>query len=176
MTRPTAANTFLFWLMLLLGTAALAPCLVLPAWFERQAQMECLRARETYLAALQQRLETARRQIEHLNDDPAYILRLAEQDFGGAFKLPDVETVWIDSGPPASDTSVPPMIASDTAAPGGDDLLPELDVFIDNAVRRYPEAALFLDDHTRPWIMGVGGGLLLTALGLLGFAGSRTRS
>jgi hypothetical protein len=95
MSRPSLANTLLFWFMLILGTAGLAPCLALPAWLERQAQIECLRAREIYLAGLQQRLVTVRKQIEHLNDDPAYIIRLAEEDFGRAIKVPDVETIWI---------------------------------------------------------------------------------
>jgi hypothetical protein len=171
MSRPSFANTLLFWLMLALGTAALAPCLILPAWLERQAQVECLRAREVYLAGLQRRLETVRKQIEHLNDDPAYILRLAEEDFGRAIKVPDVETIWIDPGP--ADAPSPPAAPIDALPENVEQLWPELDTFVDAAMRRYPEAQLFLDSRTRPWIMGTGGGLIVLAIVLLGVAGER---
>ena len=171
MTRPSVANTLLFWLMLILGTAGLAPCLVLPAWLERQAQIECLRAREVYLAGLQQRLEVVRKQIEHLNDDPAYIIRLAEEDFGRAIKVPDVETIWIDAGSP--DAPSPPPAPVEASPSEADQLWPELDTFIDAGMRRYPEAQLFLDSRTRPWIMGTGGGLIVLAIVLLGLSGQR---
>ena len=72
--------------------------------------------------------------------------------------------------------SAPPLAAVDTASRDEPELLPELDVFIDNAMHRYPEAALFLDERTRPWIMGTGGALLLLALGLLGISSGRPRS
>ncbi len=173
MTRPSAVNTLLFWLMLLLGTAALAPCLVLPAWLERQAQLACLQARQAYLDGLQARLRTARIQIEHLNNDPAYILRLAEQDFGGAIKVPDVETIWIDPGPLPADATGPPVAAGSPPAESPEPLWPELDDFIDQGVRRYPEAQLFLDERTRPWLMGTGGGLIVAAIILLGLVGDR---
>lgn len=171
MSRPSVANTLLFWLMLLLGTAGLAPCLALPAWLERQAQIECLHARQAYLAGFQERLQTIRKQIEHLNDDPAYILRLAEQDFGGALKVSDLETVWMDPGP--AETTSPPLTAADAPPEGSDQLWPELDVFIDATLRRYPEAQLFVDDRTRPWIMGTGGALIVLAIVLLGLSGER---
>jgi hypothetical protein len=171
MSRPSLANTLLFWFMLILGTAGLAPCLALPAWLERQAQIECLRAREIYLAGLQQRLVTVRKQIEHLNDDPAYIIRLAEEDFGRAIKVPDVETIWIDTGSAGAPT--PPAAPAETASAEADQLWPELDTFVDAAMHRYPEAQLFLDRRSRPWIMGTGGGLILLAIVLLGLSGQR---
>jgi hypothetical protein len=168
MNRPSVANTLLFWLMLVLGTAGLAPCLVLPAWLERQAQMECLRAREVYLAGLQRRLEAVRKQIEHLNDDPAYVLRLAEEDFGRAIKVLDVETIWIDTS--SADAPALPEDPPEASPEDADQLWPELDTFIDAAMQRYPEAQLFLDGRTRPWIMGAGGGLIVLAVALLGFS------
>jgi cell division protein FtsB len=171
MTRPSVANTLLFWLMLCLGLGALAPCLALPAWLERQAQVECLRARERYLAGLQRRLEAVRKQIEHLNDDPAYILRLAEEDFGRAIKVLDVETIWIDTS--SADASVSPEPPPAMSAEEADQLWPELDTFIDATMQRYPQAHLFIDGRTRPWIMGTGGGLIVLAIVLLGFSDQR---
>jgi hypothetical protein len=171
MRGPSLANTLLFWSMLLVGTAAVAPCLVLPAWLERQAQFECLRAREEFLAGQQQRLETARKQIEHLNDDPAYIVRLAEQDFGGALKVPDIETIWIDASSSAAAESPPPPSVGPPPPESPEPLWPELDDFIQVTMQRYPEAHLFVDQHSRPWILGAGGALLISAILLLGLSG-----
>ncbi len=173
MTRPSLVNTALFWLMLLLGTAALAPCLVLPAWLERQAQLECLRARAAYLEALQQRLQVVRKQIEHVNDDPAYVLRLAEQDFGNAIKVPEVETIWIDNGPAPGETSAPQQRSPTVSAGAAPELWPELGVFVERAMQRYPQAHLFVDERTRPWLMGTGGMLILAGIVLLGAGANR---
>ena len=169
MARSSPLATVLFWLMMLLGTAALAPCLLLPAWLERQAQLEYLKSHEAYLAALKLRLQTAQKQIEHLNNDPAYILRLAEQDFGGAFKLPNVETIRIEPGS-VGDAATPPLNPPppDADTPQEDPLLPELSVFIEEAMRRYPHAQVFLDEKTRPMILGMGATLLVAGIVLLG--------
>jgi cell division protein FtsB len=172
MARASVLNTVLFWLMVLLGTAALAPCLVLPAWLERQAQIECLHAREAYLATLQRRLQMLHKQIEHLNDDPAYILRLAQQDFGSALKVPDVETIPIEPGVAPDDATLqPPMPAR--SPEDEDQLLPDLTVFVEEAMHRYPYAWMYLDEKTRPVLMGLGGILLLNGIILLGLANSR---
>ena len=143
----------------------------MPAWLERQAQIEYLRAHEEYLAALRYRLQTTQKQIEHLNNDPAYLLRLAEQEFGGGIAVPNVETILIDPGPAASST--PPMPTSaDPNAPRDEKLLPELAAFLDQAMQRHPYAQVFVDSRTRPLLMGIGGILLLTGIVLLGLASS----
>lgn len=173
MSGANGFKTLLFWLTILLGTAALAPCLILPAWLERQAQLEYLRAHEEYVAALRYRLQTTQKQIEHLNSDPAYILRLAEQEFGGSIAVPNVETILIDPGP-ASAAGQPPLPAgTDPNAPRDEKLLPELAAFLDQAMQRYPYAQVFVDSRTRPLLMGIGGVLLLTGIVLLGLANDR---
>ena len=171
MPRASVLNTVLFWLMVLLGTAALAPCLLLPAWLERQAQIDCLHAREAYVETLRQRLLTVQKQIEHLNDDPAYILRLAQQDFGGALKVPDEETIPIEPGTASNEATPQPPLA-DRPPETDDDVLPDLSVFVDQAMQRYPYAWMFLDQQTRPVLMILGGVLLLNAIILLGLANS----
>lgn len=172
MARASVLNTVLFWLMVLLGAAALAPCLLLPAWLERQAQIECLHAREAYVETLRQRLQTAHKQIEHLNDDPAYILRLAQQDFGGALKVPDVETIPIEPGT-APDATAPQPPMPDKPPADEDQVLPDLTVFVEQTMYRYPYAWMFLDDQTRPVLMILGGVLLLNGVILLGLANGR---
>jgi hypothetical protein len=172
MARASVLDTVLFWLMMLLGAAPLVPCLVLPAWVERQAQIECLQAHREYLAGLEYRLQTARKQIEHLQNDPAYVLRLAEQDFGASLKVPNVETIRIEPGPAAEDASGCHGDATRRHATPTDrfdnELFPQLGVFIDQVMQRYPHAQVFLDGRTRPLIMLMGGVLLLAGILLLG--------
>jgi hypothetical protein len=175
MSGTNGFKTLLFWLVILLGTAALAPCLILPAWLERQAQLEYLHAHEEYLAALRYRLQATQKQIEHLNNDPAYLLRLAEQEFGGGIAVPNVETILIDPGPAASGTTPPSAASADPNAPRDEKLLPELTAFLDQAVQRHPYAQIFVDSRTRPLLMGIGGVLLLTGIVLLGLVGGRTK-
>ncbi len=170
MSRPGPLNTLLFWFMVLAGTAVLAPCLILPAWLERQAQLECLQAQAEYKAALEQRLRAVRTQIDHLNNDPAYLLRLAEQDFGGAFRLPNVETIQIAPGPASVAPASPPPAA---AVLPDEALLPEIDRFLEGVMRRYVYAQVFVDGRSRPLLMALGGGLIGAGILLLGLLPGR---
>jgi hypothetical protein len=163
--RPGLLNTFFFWAMLLAGSAALAPCLVLPAWEERQAQLECLKAQAAYVETLKDRVQRAQNQIAHLQADPAYLLRLAQEDFGSSIKnLPKLETIHIAPGVPDHEPAPAPPVP---AAQGNEDLLPELDSFIEAAQQRYPHATIFLDPQSRQYLMGFGGGLIAAAIVLL---------
>ena len=92
-------ETVLFWFMIAAGAAAIAPCLLLPPWLEYQAQLARRKAVEEYVAACKYRAESARKQIEHIKNDDAYLLRLARQEFGQAIRTPNVETVLVGPSP-----------------------------------------------------------------------------
>lgn len=161
MARTTVAGSVLFWLLLLAGTALLAPCLLLPAWLEQQAEREWLVAYQAHVAALQYRLRSVQKQIQHLQHDPAYVLRLAEQDFG-ELKVPHIETVRIEPSPPETDAEPPAPAVAESAS----ERLPELASFIEALLQRHPRTAAFLDQRVRPWLLGLGGGLIVAAIGL----------
>jgi hypothetical protein len=167
-------KALLFWVMILLGTAALAPCLLLPAWIERQAQLEYLAARRRSLATLRENLATVQGQIDHLEHDSAYILRLAAREFGD-IRIPNVHSQLVDdhSGPvtDARETE----LANEEPGPGQEEPLRELSAFIADAFRRYPHVRMFVDNRTRPPLMIMGGLLVLTALVLLGPVERRPR-
>lgn len=159
MTGPRGRHgleTLLFWVMALAGAAALVPALVLPPWLDYQAQLKRRQAAAAYLAALEQRVRTAEKQAERLKDDPAYILQLAEREFGEALRVPDAETIRLE--PPAA----PPVDEVPTTAV--DVPLPELSAFVDELLGRYPQARFFVDPHTRPVLLGGGAVLLLAAI------------
>jgi len=165
-------ETLLFWVIALAGFVALAPCLVLPPWLEYQAQLVRRKEADEYVAALKARAEGKQKQIEHLQHDEAYLLRMAQQEFGMAIRTPNSETVFIGPSPAGSEPpgGVGPTIADD---PNVCDVLPELSEFIEKASARYPYTRLFVQDSTRPVMMGIGALLLLTESGLLGRAGLR---
>ncbi len=165
-------ETLLFWLVALTGFAALAPCLVLPPWVEYQAQLARRKEAEEYVTVLKARAEAKQKQIEHLQHDEAYLLRVAQQEFGGAIRTPNAETVFIGPSPEGSEPlpGVGPTLAND---PCSRDVLPELSAFIEEASLRYPYTRLFVQDSTRPVLMGMGTLLLVTAVVLLGRAGLR---
>jgi hypothetical protein len=164
MSRPGLLNTLVFWLMLLAGTAVLAPSLVLPPWIERQAQLDLLAAHARHVKALQDDLAAARKQIEHLNSDPAYLLRLAAQDFGRSLHLPNVELIRIAPGV-VHDAST--ESAGLEPEPAANEALPELGLFVQDALERYPQAQLFLSPTARPVIIGLGAALIVAAIVLL---------
>jgi hypothetical protein len=90
--------------------------------------------------------------------------------------IPNVETIFVEPGEAEASG------LADAAAPTGadtpplaDELLPELSTFINEAMQRYPHAQLFLDEQSRPILMGVGGALLLTGVVLLGLVEDRPR-
>ncbi len=170
MTRPTWLESLLFWTMVLVGTAVLAPCLILPPWLEYQAQLDRRRAADQYVAALQAQLNRTNAQIDHLENDPAYLLRLAEQELGDDLDLPPQERIAIAPDPETAADTPPLPQAPDATASQESIILPELATFVDRALDRYPYTRLFVAPHTRPPLMILGAALLLGALTLLGLS------
>lgn len=160
----------MFWLMAMMGGVALSLCLIMPPWLEYQAQLERLKAADAQVVALEQRLAATRKQIEHLRDDPAYVLRVARQEFGQTIEVTGTQTLAVEPVGAAADS--PPSAA---IPPAPDEVLPELSVFLGQVIARYPQVGLFVSAQTRPTVMGLGAVLLVTAVVLLGRPSPRTR-
>lgn len=158
MARGTRLETLLFWLMALGGAAALVPCLVLPPWLEYQAQLQRRQAAITQHAAVERQVEIVEKQIDHLQNDPDYVRRLAEQGYA-----PRVEP------PPEPDAA--PDTSDDDAT-----LLPELSHVVRRLMDRYPATWIFVDPRTRLPLMALGGALLVSAVILLGFGRRRVQA
>ncbi|MBK9118216.1 MAG: septum formation initiator family protein [Phycisphaerales bacterium] len=177
MARGHFLNTALFWCMFLAGGFVLAPCLLLPAWLERQAQIELLHARQAQLAQLRDRLVVAEKQIDFLQNDPAYILRIAQREFGYSagplareglatgVPLADGQLVLPDPVAPPATPRLMPALLPPTHLPGTQ---PDLATFVQLTLDRHPRIWFFVDPYTRPTLMALGGGLILCALVLLG--------
>ena len=165
MARSDGYRSVVFWLMMLGGAGLLAPGLILPPWLEYQAQLERHRAAETYLVAVEEQLRTAKAQLDHLRNDPAYVMRLAERELGEGAAMPGVETIKVEEGLGPADR---PQSAVRDADVGGDELPPELADYVERVLARHPYAQAFVRSPARTVLMGGGGVLILTAILLLG--------
>jgi hypothetical protein len=167
MARSHTIEGLLFWLMMLVGATTLVPCLVLPAWLDYETQRAQRDAALAEQAAERARLAALEKQIDHLENDPAYVLRLGEREFGDSIDLPHGETIPVAPSPEsAMPAPQPPTVDSD--APEA--VLPGSPVEL---LERYPLAQVFVGGATRPVLMVLGGALMLAAVVLLGRPGHR---
>ncbi len=172
MSNRRHAADLLFWFMLLAGGAVLTPALVLPPWLEYQASLD-LKARHTQqVARWQAEVTKLRKQREYLENDEAYVLRLAYEDLN--LKTPGVERVPITPGEYAGVSPIEAEPPENAGPP--DELAPELSALVEEVLDRYPLAGMFLWPQTRPSLLFIGGGLVFTAVALLGEPGRKPES
>lgn len=146
----------LFWFMLATGFAMLAPCLILPAWFDYRDARYLLIDRAHALAELRAERRTAGRQIEHLKHDHAYLERLAASELG--IETGDRRTILLDEKLWAAGERESPTAAgreSITAAPPAvPDQFASLSAAADMGIQRAPSLIYtFVSPHTRPVVM-----------------------
>ena len=156
MGRANAGTTFLLWLMLLAGGAALFACIFLPPWVEARQLRHDQEQAQRRVAELERQLTRLTKQIEHMKNDPAYLERLARLEFGT--QTPGVEVVPVEIQPsPAMSSDERDESVEDTPA---EELADELE----QAARKEPIVSVFVLDQTRPIVMAMSGVLIIVAL------------
>lgn len=158
MNRSSPAITLLFWTMFVVGGLSLAVGMILPVWLEYRAEIS--RRDEAYrrLEDVKEQLVALERRIDHLQNDPAYLERVASREFG--FGTPPTEeavAVEIVETP----TSGPVLLEAQGPAD-------RVVAVIDEATQTHPLLRLYLLNATRPIVMGMSAGLLAAAILLLG--------
>lgn len=150
----------LFWLLAPVGFFTLAPALLLPAWADYRQALDARLATEHQARTLERRIAIAQKQAEHLQHDPAYILRTAQHEFG--IRIPGVEfmPIPLPVEPPAE--LPPPELTAEEQA-----WVPAVDERI-AWFRRLPIGPLYDDPRSRITLGLLGGGTLLAALLFLG--------
>lgn len=159
MSRGSPLTTALFWLMFLVGGASLAVGLYLPPWLENRELHAHLTAARERVDALSQRLTALEVQIEHHKTDPAYVERLARQEFG--ITTEGRETVLIESAQPAE------AFAPELELPAPD-RSSQIESAIETASQTHPVMSLYLRENTRPIVLGMSLVLMVAAIALLG--------
>ena len=167
MGRSSRGAALLFWLMALTSVAALAACLILPPWLEHQAALQLHAEARRHVAELEARLQVLEKQIAHLRNDPAYVERLAHEEFGIA--TPGVQTILLERSASAASHPAGDHTSAPTVGPG-EEATPELSALVAEALERRPLVSVFVLDQTRPIVMAMSAALLLAAVLL-----SRTR-
>ena len=159
---PVAAErggTVVFWLLLGLAVATLAPCIILPEWRHYQSLKLAEQVQEQRVAQLEELVEREQDRLEAMRTDPGTVARLARRELN--YRYEGEQTVWLGSGadpipmelasPPIGPIKLepvrPPELVERALAP-----LPELDY--DN---------VFCEPSTRPLVMTMSVGLALTA-------------
>lgn len=186
MSRSSPAAGVLFWLMVLAGGLTLIPCLLLPPLYEYRAALAARAAAEKRLTDLENQLLTYQKQIDALQNDPAYLERLAWKELG--IPTPGVTTLRIetegeeaDAANGASLNSAGAPASSGASANAADDfsttaarapdqkLATDAAAYSDRLMEYYPVLRVFVLDRTRPILMSLAGALLVMAVALLGF-------
>ncbi len=118
----------MFWGLLLLAAAGLAPSLLLPEWRQYEALKIAEQIEQAEITALETELARQKRLLDAVRLDPAVVYRLAERDLGiqtepGSYVPVRPVVDGSDAPPPFTPQPVepPPWIASFTSH------LPDLD-------------------------------------------------
>jgi cell division protein FtsB len=164
---PTAQSGggAVFWLLILMGLATFAPCIILPEWREYQALSRIEQQEQHRVDELQVAVDRERRLLEAMQRDPAVVARLAQRDLG--FHRPGEKPVPV--AVPVADTSVDKQFEPTPVEP------PKL---IARSLSRLPDFdydGIFCDEHTRPIIMIMSVSLILAAVALHSGRGSTRR-
>ena len=157
MARGRFATTLLFWFMFLAGGGALFACLFLPPWLELRALREAYAADRQHTHKLEQQLERVTKQIEHIQSDPAYLERLAQEEFGT--ETPGVQRIPVEIADNAAPTEAN---AAPTSQPDE-----SFEAALERATQRNPFVAIFVLDATRPIVMVMAGVILVAAFVLV---------
>jgi len=181
-------HILMFWTLLAMGFATLAPCVLLPVWNDLQRWLQAEQTLTTTVAALQADLARGRRIMDALRTDPAVNERLAMRELG--YERPDVEIVDLDppgmrieSIRPRSQGPVP------LAAPGrgacgpaqADPIPPQpappfagLAAWLERWLPDWPWSALFCQSRTRYVMLAMSLGLIAGAFILYSRDGNGT--
>ncbi len=157
----------LFWTLIIMALAGLAPCLIFPAWMDYQKALRLRAVRLNSSQRLAAEVAAQQKQITHLHIDEAYRERILHEEVG--LDPPGIETILVDRRRRPNEPAGPTRPSLRRFAPSDDDRFPALTTIATSALKRYPNwTHVFILDETRPLVLGMSGVLLVSAILLLG--------
>ena len=152
-------GTVVFWLLLGLALATLAPCIILPEWRHYQSLKLTEQVQEQRVAQLEDLVERERDRLAAMRTDPGTVARLARRELN--YRYEGEQTVWLGAGV----DSIPARVASGPTAPI--ELEPvRPPALVERALASLPELNydnVFCEPSTRPLVMTMSVGLAVTA-------------
>jgi len=161
-TNSRHRGAVVFWLLLLMSVAALAPCVLLPEWRQLQALQLAEQAQQVRVGRMQELVGRERTLLGAMRSDPAVAGRIARRDLG--FYADGEQAVSVGVVSFTADAGTSPDASSHTVLAD----LP-LDPVPSGAVWPDPKYdRVFCDPDTRPIIMIMSVGLAAVAFALFG--------
>ncbi len=78
--QPGVGGGLVFWTLVALGVATLAPCVLLPEWRDHQAINAAWQTQQNRVSRLEQAVAHEKRILDAFRSDPAAVSRLAQRD------------------------------------------------------------------------------------------------
>ena len=141
-------------LLILMGLAAFAPCVLLPEWRAYQAMQLAQQAEQHRLDSLQRVVDRERRLLDALQSDPAVIARAAQRELG--FYEPGSLPVRVPVTP--TGTRQDEEFVPEPVTP------PPILTHMASYLPAFNYDSVFCDDHTRYVIMAMSVALIVVAM------------
>jgi len=194
--NPNSApgHPVVFWMLLVMGAAVFAPCVLLPEWREYQAVRLSEDREAAKVKGMEAVVDRQRQLLEGLQSDPAVIARIAQRDLH--FHRPGDGAVYVGSLDSQMETVDPRLspdgemnesLDSEPGAAGDADFFDDSAIALDSdAIDSLPEPksieppkylqpylarlpafnydAIFCDPQARPMVMGLSVALIAAAV------------
>lgn len=102
------APPVMFWVLFLMGTATLAPCLIVPHWQDYKAIKLAEQLERYALGQVHEQIAREERNLEALRTDPAVVARVAQREL--AYSRPGEQVVRLAVAPASATDYTPPVL------------------------------------------------------------------
>jgi cell division protein FtsB len=165
--RGDGGKGLVFWILIALAVATLAPCFILPAWRDYQRAELAARVRDWQVQEATERVQALERRLEAINNDPATVARLARrtlefhQDSETTFDVPVMLAASRPTGAPREVVPIEPAKPQWQPQP-----LPVGVARLVALLPRWNYDALFCASPTRETLLALSLGLFVAAFAI----------
>jgi hypothetical protein len=166
---PGIGGAIVFWVMVLTGLSAFAPCVLMPEWRKLQALDVAKQCQEHRVAVLRREVERERQRLEAIRTDPAVLMRVAQRDLG--YRRPHEQDVTVGSSEADAETLRIAIAGAGTPDPGFQPHALQPSPWVQRKLQHLPALSyenIFCDPQTRLVVMSLAVAELAIAFLLFG--------